>query len=804
MESVVADLRYACRLLIRTPGFAAVTVLTLALGIGANTVIFSTVDAVLLRPLSYGDADRVAMVWEDASFAKFPRNRPAPANYIDWKSRNRSFSDMAATHGASANLTVDGPPESVLGRAVTANFFSVLRVSPVLGRTFTSEEDRAGAQVVLISYGLWQRRYGGDPTLVGKTITMDGTTQTVIGIMPRAFVFRDREIDYWIPIHFSPAQVAQRGSHYLNVVARLRPEVSLDAVRADMNAIAAQLAAEYPDSNEHVGAVVVPIREEILGNTRLQLIVLMTAAAVVLLIACANLASLLLSRALARRGELAVRAALGASRGRLVRQLMVEALLLSLTGGSIGLAIAPAGMSVMGRLVPIGIQQAQVSALDVRLLTFTLLVSCVTGVAFSVLPALQAARTSITDALQQFGRGLVGSSRRFTRDGLVILQVAAAVVLLVAAGLMVRTLLNLRAIDVGFRPDHLLTFRTTLPRQKYRDAPVRTTFYERVLERVSALPGVSAAAYGSTLPFLTQGDTIFYRVEDRESPAGVPDDALLRTGTPGYLRTLGVNLLEGRLIDERDGPGAPLVIIVNETLARMFWPAESALGHRVQIADSVAPWRTIVGVVCDVRERGYEPSQKAGVYLPYAQASDTWAIPEYLVVRIRTDPTSIIAAVRHAIGAVDQDQPISNVETMNDIIDDDVADRIEQMTILGAFSALAVLLAAVGLYGVLSYAVTQRRHEFGVRIALGAARSDIAKIVLTRGLTLTLAGIAIGSAGAWGVTRVLQALLFGVSSGDFATFATVLSGLVLVGLLACTVPAIRAMRLNPIEVLRQD
>ena len=804
MESVAADLRYGLRLLARAPGFAAVTILTLALGIGANTAIFSTVDAVLLRSLPYGDPDRLLMVWEDASFANFPRNTPAPANYLDWKARNHVFTDMAATRGASASLTLDGPPEFVLGRAVTPNFFAVLQVSPALGRTFSVDEDRVGAPVVLISYGLWQQRYGGDPSIVGRAITMDGSAQTVIGVMPRGFVFRNREIDYWMPIRFTLTTLAQRGSHYLNVVARLRPGVSLEAARRDMNGIAAQLAAEYPDNDAQVGAVVVPIRDEVLGNTRLQLIVLMAAAGAVLLIACANLASLLLSRALGRRGELAVRAALGASRRRLFRQLIVEAMALSLIGGTIGLAIAPLGMSIVARLVPSGIQKFSSSALDLRVLTFTLLLSCTTGVAFSVFPAFQAARTSLSDALHQLGRGAVGSAHRLMRDGLVVLQVAAAVVLLVSAGLMMRTLMNLRAIDVGFKPDHLLTVRTSLPRQKYRDAYARTAFYERVLERIRALPGVRASAYGSTLPFLTQGNTIYYRVEGRDQPIGVPTDALLRTGTNAYLGTLGVQLVDGRLIDGRDGPETPPVIVVNEMLARTFWPDGGALGHRIQIADSKAPWRTIVGVVKDVRERGYEPAQKPGVYLPYAQVPDTWAIPEYLVIRTATEPTAIVAAVRHAIASVDADQPVSNVRTMDDIIDLDVAGRAQQFTLLGMFSSLALLMAAVGLYGVLSYAVTQRKHEIGVRLALGASGSNIVQIVLGRGLALMVGGMILGTAAAWATTRVLQTLLFGITPGDPTTFGGVVLILCFVGIIACAAPAVRAMRMDPLEVLRQD
>jgi len=658
--------------------------------------------------------------------------------------------------------------------------------------------------VVVISHGLWQRRYDGDPSVIGRTITMDGAAQTIIGVMPRGFAFRNREIDYWIPIRLTPALLAARNSHFLNVVARLRPAVSVEAAGTDLRAIAAQLTAEYPETNAQVGAVVVPMRDEVLGNTRMQLIVLMAAAGAVLLIACANLASLLLSRALGRRGELAVRAALGASRGALIRQLVTEAMLLSGLGGIVATGIAPLGLSVVGRMIPTGIAAAPASVLDARMLAFTLLLSAATGIAFSVIPAFQMARPSLTDSLRNVGRGTVGAGQRLMRDGLVVLQVAVALVLLVSAGLMVRTLINLRAIDVGFTPDHLLTIRTTLPQRKYHDPSARNAFYERVLAHVRAQPGVRSAAYASTLPFQTQGNTIFYRVEGRNQPANVPDDALLRTGTSDYLRTLGAQLIEGRLIDDRDGPDAPFVIVINETLARTFWPHESALGHRMQISSSQSPWRTIVGVVRDVRERGYEPALKPGVYLAYAQVPDTWAVPEYLVFRTTTEPLAMTAMAREAVSAVDPDQPISAVRTMDDLIDRDVAARTQQATLLGAFSTLALLLAAVGLYGVLSYTVTQRRREIGVRLALGAAASDIFRTVLARGLALTVTGIAAGTAGAWAATRLLQAVLYGVAPVDPATFGSVIALLMVIGTVACAAPAWRAVGVDPIEVLRED
>jgi putative ABC transport system permease protein len=803
MASVFADVRYAVRLLVRSPGFALVTVLTLTLGIGANTAIFSTVDAVLLRPLPFGDPGGVVMVWEKKTAADYSRNNPAPANFADWKARNRAFSDMAATQGTGANLTDDSRPEFVLGRAVTPNFFSVLRVQPAIGRTFTEEEDRQAARVVVIGHELWRRRFGGDPSAVGRTLTMNGAAHTVIGVMPRGFVLRNREIEYWVPVHFTSPILARRTSHYLNVVARLRPGVSIGQASEDMRRVAAELEAEYP-ANLHLSAAVVPIGDEVVGNTRMQLLVLAAAAGAVLLIACANLASLLLSRALGRRGELGIRAALGASAPRLVRQLLAEAMLLSLTGGVAGLLVAPVGIRIMSRLVPIGLSPQLPSIVDVRLLGFALALSTITGLLFGIMPAAQAAKGSLTEILQHASPRSGDGRSRATRDVLVVLQVAAALVLLVAAGLMLRTLANLRSIDVGFRSDHLLTAQTTLPALKYRDAAARSAFYQRVVDTMRAAPGVADAAYGSTLPFLSLGNTIWYDVEGQTRAAGEPDDALLRAGTGRYLSTLGAGLVEGRMLDDRDGPDAPRVMVVNETLARVHWPNESALGHRIRINQSNSPWFTVVGVVRDVRERGYEASLKPGIYLSYAQAPDTWAVPEYIVVRTANEPLAMAASLRQAVAAVDPDQPISAVRSMEEILSLQVEGRRQQSTLLGSFAGLALLLASVGLYGVLAYAVSQRSREFGVRIALGATRADVMRLVLGRGIGLTILGLATGSLGAWAGTRAMQSMLYGVAPNDPATFAAVVGVLICVGLLACAVPALRATRVDPIVVLREN
>ena len=800
MDGLISDLKYGLRVLRSSPVFALVTVATLALGIGANTAIFSVVDSALIRPLPFADPDRVVMVWEDASFVSFPRNTPAPANYYSWKEMNHVFTEIAATRGVSANLTADGQPEQVLGRGVTSNFFAVLGVTPMLGRTFTEGEDRTSAQVTLISYGLWQRRYGANPSIVGSEITMNGGKRTVIGVMPRGFVFRNRNIDYWVPIQFTPEQVQQRNSHYLNVVGRLKPEATLARAREDMNDVAERLKREFPNSNAQIGAAVIPVKEDALGNVGLELIVLLAASGCVLLIACANIASLLLSRAMSRRSEMAVRAAIGATNGRLIRQMLAEAMLLAVAGGVLGLVLAPIGTAVLDAMIPAAMPAPQRAAIDPTLIMFTLLLSGATAVIFGLVPAIHAARATISDTLQHGGRGGIDSRGR-TRDALVIAQVAVALVLLVGAGLLLRTLANLRGTDLGFQPDRLITMRTTLPTAKYQEGTARLAFYNRVIDGVKALPGVEHAAYVSTLPFQSIGNTNSYRIEGREPVQG--QDSLFRAATPDYLKTLGVELIEGRFFDERDSRGAAPVVVINETFARLNFPGESALGHRVSYGAADAPYRTIVGVVKDVRERGYEPEMKPGTYSPYAQWVESW-FPEWLAVRTSGNPTALVPAVRRVISEIDPDQPISTIQTMDEILDLNVIDRTQQTTLVGAFAGLALLLASLGLYAVLSYGVAQRRREIGLRIALGANSGSVVGMIVRRGVALTLAGLAVGLGLAWAAARAMSALLFGIEANDPVTLLGMVGLLIVIALVASGVPAIRAARVDPMEALRQD
>jgi putative ABC transport system permease protein len=804
MDALLADIRYGFRLFRKSPGFSSVAVLTLALGIGANTAIFSVIDALLLRPLPYAEPDRVVMVWEDAWQMGFHKNTPAPGNYNDWVRLNRSFSGIAATRGSTVNVTGDGSPEQIVGRGVTPNFFSVLGVAPFLGRTFTDEENRANARVVVISRGLWQRRYGGDAAIVGKTLLLNAIQYQVIGVMPRSFVFRNRDVDYWLPIALPSNQINTYTSHFLNVVGRLAPGVTFAAAQDDLTRVADAIRQEHPDTNKAIGVTLVPMRDDLVGDTRTELLVLMAAAAAVLLIACANLASLLMSRAVGRRGEMAVRAAIGATRGRLVRQMLIEATVFSVVGGAIGLAVAPLGVLGLAQLAPRGFTASATSILNGRVLLFTAGTALATGLAFSLIPALDVARTSLRDAMQQSARSAIGARGRLTRDAMVVAQLAAALVLLVGAGLMLRTLANLRAIDLGFRPDHLLTLRTTLPQAKYSDQAKRLAFYDRVIADVRALPGAVEAGYGQTLPFMSPGNTSWFGIEGRPvPPPSDRPDGLFRPGTGTYLKSLGVTLLEGRLLDDRDGPEAPKVVVVNETLARRFFQGQSAVGQRMwfNALPPDAPLYTIVGVIKDIRENGYQPALRPGYYFSVSQSTAT---SDYLVIRVQGRPEDLTEPVRRIIAHVDPDQPVSAIRTLDDIVDSDVADRQQQMVLLAAFAALALLLASIGIYGVLSFAVAQQSRELGLRIALGASRPSVMRLVLGRGLRLTVSGIAIGVALALAATRALQSLLYGVAATDAPTFAAVIAGLTITALAACYVPAHRAACLDPIVVLRDE
>jgi putative ABC transport system permease protein len=807
MGAFLQDARYGLRMLRKSPGFTAVAVIVLALGIGANTAIFSLVDAVLLRPMPFPEPDRLVMVWEDFSRMGFPENTPAPANFVDWKKQNHVFSGMAAMASRTYNLTGDGDPEKVEGYATEWSTFPLLGVNAALGRTFLPEEDRPeGRKVVVISHGLWQRRFASDRGLVGRDLQINGEKYTVIGVMPAGFHFPTRESEVWTPLAFTDQEWARRGAHFLRVIARLKPGISLEQARADMSVIGLRLEKEYPGNNFQMGVRVTPLHEQYVGRLKNGLIVLMVAVACVLLIACANIANLLLARTAGRTREMAVRTALGAGGLRVARQLLTENLLLAALGGALGVILALWSFDVLKLLVPAELSQAVPLRLDFRVLAVTVGATLLTGLLFGLAPVLQARRMDLNDALKTGGaRGGFGG-RSGMRNALVMMEVALALVLLIGAVLLIRSFANLRGVDTGFQTKDVLTFRLVLQDSKYPDGAKRAAFFDRVLEKLQSLPGVQDVGFTSALPLVWKGGSSTFSVEGRPKSAdNLPYDANNRVVSPGFMRVMEMRLRAGRFFEESDGQEAPRVAIINETMARMYFPAGNAIGQRIKfgIYSSTNPWIRIAGVVADVKQMGLDVPARPEMYFPYRQAFDNWMVPRDVVIRA-DNAISLASAARQRVWEVDRNQPVSNIATLDDILDEEVQGRRMQTLLLGAFSGLALLLACIGLYGVLSFLVSQRTQEIGVRMALGAQPSDILSNVAGKGLALTGAGVAVGLVIAFLSTRLLKSMLFGISAWDPLTFFGVPALLVLVSLAACYMPARRAMQVDPMTTLRNE
>ena len=817
METLLKDIRYGIRGLVKRPGFTVIALITLALGIGANTAIFSVINAVLLRPLQFKDPEQLAIIWEDAAFAGFPQNTPAPANYFDWKNQNQSFADMAACAEASFNITGGGEPERVMAFSVTSNFFPLFGVQPLIGRGFLPEEDRPGSnRVVVLSHSLWQSRYGGDPQILNREILLNGEKHTVVGVMPASFQFLEREVRMWVPIAFTSEDITNRGGHYLKVIARLKPGVTMTQAQADMNAVMARIVKDYPNEtfDGKLGAIVMPLREQLVGETRSSLVVLLVAVAFVLLIACANVAGLLLARAVSRRREIALRVALGASRLRVVRQLLTESLLLAAVAGVLGSLLAYWSFAFLQGLVPPEMALLTSLNLDTRILAFTLLISIVTGVIFGLVPALQSANIDLNDALKQTSTRATSTGR--LRNALIVSEVALSLVLLVGAGLLIQTLFQLFRQYSMLEPEKVLTLRTVLPREswgdregKYSSPQQRNNFYEQVLQRVEHMPGVVSAGYSTSVPLLWKGGTSGFYPEGVKDPIpGMAYDANHRQVTPDYLKTMNIPLRQGRYFTKGDNEHALPVAIINETMARQYWPGQNALGRRFKIGDPddpERPWTTIVGIVADVRQMGIDEPVKAEMYLPNRQIThNPWFIPRDLAIRTNGDPMQLVGAVRQAIREVDPDQPVSNVATMAEVLGDEAAQRRMGMIMLVAFASLALVLASIGIYGVLAYFVTQHTNEIGVRLALGATPRNILFLVLKKGMGLTLIGVAIGVAASFAFTRWMSSMLFGVKASDPLTFVAVPLLLGLVALLACAIPARRATKVDPMVALRYE
>jgi len=797
-------MRYAIRSLGKTPGFTAAAVLTLALGVGANTAVFSLINAVLLRPLPYAEPDRLVLVWESAPFFGVRDSPVAPANYVDWKARSRSFEEIGGLEETGFRLTGDGSPEVVLGSLVTASLTRALRLQPAMGRSFRDDDDRPGApKVVLISEGLWRRRFAADPATIGKTITVDDHKRTIIGILKAGTEppgeYSGRVGEMWAPLasEYTAKDLANRGRHNWMVIARLRRGVTLQQANAEIQAIGAALAREYPETNEKVGAFVAPLRDHFVSSSRPLLAVLFGTVVFVLLIACSNLANLMISRAANRGKEVAVRAALGAGTGQLVQQFLMESLLLCAAGGALGLFLAFWTFNFLAHLAPAEIAGFQALGIDWRVLCFTLLTVVCTAALFGLLPLVQARRLDLSNSLKQTSRTLAGASGSpRLRAVLISSEVALAFVLLIGAALMIQTLARVRGVDIGFRTGNLLTL--LMPASGAHKGIEKSTAWQReVLRSVSAIPGVESAGFTNHIPLVVKGDISGIGAEGRDPKEEFQCRA--RWAGPGYFRTMGIALRRGRDIAETDTGEVPRVVVINETLARTLWPGRDPIGRRIIFGTELQV--PVIGVVADIHQAGLDVPPAPEFYFSTLQIPMP---PASLAIRTKVAPASLAGAVRRAIWSIDPDQPFIEVATMDEILDKEVFQRRTQTMLLGVFAGLALLLAAIGLYGVLAYQVGRQIPEIGVRMALGASPTDVLRRVLTHGLALVAAGVGIGIVGALAASRLLASFLFGVKPTDPATYAAVALVLLLTAGVASYLPARRAMRIDPVAALREE
>lgn len=791
------DLRFGVRMLLKQPGFTLIAILTLALGIGANTAIFSVVNAVVLRPLPYESPGQLVRLWSDRAGQRTEQNQFSPAEITDFREQLTSFEEIGLfDYGLSANLTGGSQPERVDGAEASPGLFTTLRVRPLLGRTFLPDETEVGqSKVALISESLWKRRFGADPNFAGRAVQLDGESFTVVGVLPASFKFPEN-VDLWLPFSFTAADWKTDRQHsYVEAVGRLKPGVTLTQAKAELETVTQRLAPAWPAARKKWGMTLVPLHEQVVGKISATLWILFGAVGLVLLIACVNVANLLLARAAVRKKEMTIRVALGAGRLRVIRQLLTESVLLSVIGGVAGALLAFLSVKLFSASILSGLPRAEEVTVDARALLFTLAVSILTGTLFGLTPALQAANPHLNETLKEGGRHSAGSRSRL-RNTLVVAEFALALILLTGAGLLIKSFWRLQNVEAGFDPHNLLTLQITLPKLQYPNTEQQNAFVEQARQRIATLPGVKAVAATINLPLAgTWGMT--YSVAGHDNTANqVADNANI---TPNYFQTMGIRLLKGRDFSERDTTNGTPVIIISEALARKHFPHENPLGQQLDAGRI----REIVGVVADVKPRGLELAAKPQIYLPYAQ-KPTMAAFFTLTIRTEQTPLSLAAAVEREIRKLDQNLPVANVRTMEQIVATSLAQRRMTMSLLGIFAALAVMLAAIGIYGVMAYSVAQRTHELGVRLALGAQAGAVIRMILGCGMKLTLSGVALGIGGALALTRLLKGLLFDVSATDPLTFGLVALLLLVVALAACWIPARRAAKVDPLAALRHE
>ncbi len=814
--SLLHDLRHGIRTLFKHPGFVITITLILALGIGANSTIFSVVNAILIRPLPYEAPDRIVMIWETNQSKSVKRSIVSPADFLDWREQNHVFDHLAAFRFWYYTVTGAGDPERYQGARVSAGFFPVLGVKPEFGRNFRPEEEQVGRDhVVILSHALWQSRFGGDSKIIGQLLTIDGEPFTIIGILPASFRFTrvlNSELELWIPITFTPQQLT-REDHSIIVYGRLKQGVPLSQAQAEMDGITHRLEQEYPKTNSGWAAQVNNLHDQAIQPLSPTLLILMVVVGFVLLIACANVANLLLTRATARQKDVAIRLALGSSQFRLIRQLLIESLLLALLGGAAGLLLAYWGINVLNAIVPDKVPHLEKFNLDLRVLGFTLVVSLLVGVIVGLIPGLRASRLNLSETLKEGGRALSEApSGRRLRNLLVTLEVTLTVPLLISAGLMLRSSLLLQNIDRGINLKNVLTMQISLPKAKYSTARQTATFYRQVLQRIQTEPGVQSASAVNFLPLTNLEDATSLTIEGgKPPPPGQNITVSYRVIDQNYFRTMGIPLLRGRYFTEQDNDESHGVVMIDQTMARRYWPDEDPVGRRLQPQFPAAkvPWRpessnnwlTIVGVVEDVKEDGLNDQTSAEIYLPYLQNPSSLM---NLLVRSTSDPLRLVASVRSQVLAVDGDQPVYNIMTMENVFSQSLAEPQVITSLLATFAAVALILAAIGVYGVMSYSVAQRTHEIGVRMALGAQERHVLRMIVGQGLKLVLVGVAIGVMTAFAVTRVISNLLFGVTATDPLIFVVVPLLLVVIAMLASYFPARRAMKVDPMIALRNE